>query len=151
MKIPSKEMLTIPNKHFTAALLLLLLAGAAGASAESVRWTIADKAMSPVPGKPGCYSATLPPLPAGSAIDFTDGGAARTAQPYVPGSDTELTVDSRGCVVPWTGSSGVLAAPVAPGASELWFDLQGHPVENPSRGVFIRVLNGQATKIFLNN
>ena len=151
MKIPSKEMLTIPNKHFTAALLLLLLAGAAGASAESVRWTIADKAMSPVPGKTGCYSATLPPLPAGSAIDFTDGGAARTAQPYVPGSDTELTVDSRGCVVPWTGPSGVLAAPVAPGASELWFDLQGHPVENPSRGVFIRVLNGQATKIFLNN
>lgn len=123
MKIPYKEMLTIPNKHFTAALLLLLLAGAAGASAESVRWTIADKAMSPVPGKTGCYSATLPPLPAGSAIDFTDGGAARTAQPYVPGSDTELTVDSRGCVVPWTGlpaSSPLLSLPGLPNSGSTY-------------------------------
>ncbi|MDE6157874.1 MAG: Por secretion system protein, partial [Muribaculaceae bacterium] len=91
--------------------------------------------------------------------DIVIGNVNVSLDNYFLGSIDELTVFS-GAMSPGTvakrysdgkAQSGV-AAPEIPAAEGTvrYFDLQGMPVANPGKGLYIRVLNGKATKVLID-
>lgn len=142
------------KKYILPALAAAMMAAPAMLRADNVRWGIVDTEMTPVEGRPGCYEATLPQLPDGASIDFTDGPNSRTTAAYTHDGTSEFTVDASGRVVPYTTGGittdiTIAPAPDASGTAR-YYTPAGIPVENPSQGLFIKVVNGKATKVFLN-
>lgn len=141
-----KKMSLKPIIYLAAALLPAML------HAETVRWEILrGMEMTPEEGNPQWYTATIPVLPSGTSIDFTDGDMARTTAAHTADNTTVFTVDSDGKVVPYdTFTPTTIHTPdTSAGAEAVYYTLQGVRVDRPGKGLYIRVLNGKASKILL--
>lgn len=129
---------------------LALALAPAALQAETVRWEILNGIeMTPEDGNPQWYTASVPLLPAGTSIDFTDGDMARTTAPPPADNTSDFTVDKDGKVVPY--ASFTPTAVDATGADlgdAVWYTLQGLRADNPRKGIYIRVdRSGKASKV----
>lgn len=63
--------------------------------------------------------------------------------------DAAFTFNPETLVLTASGSTAVETVEVAEAGEAVYFNLQGVRVENPANGLFVRVLNGKATKVVM--